>query len=67
LTIPFEFTLPPDNIFGIIDPSALGPYKAVADGYWVALRPLSVGNHEISFSASHPGLNVDVTYHITAQ
>jgi hypothetical protein len=68
LTIPFEFTLPPDNIFGITDPSALGPYKAIADGYWVALKPLSVGNHEISFSASHPdGTNIDVTYHITVQ
>jgi hypothetical protein len=67
LTIPFEFTLPPDIIFGITDPSALGPYEAVADGYWVALRPLSVGNHEISFSASHPDLNVDVTYYITVQ
>ena len=68
LTIPFEFTLPPDNIFGIMDSSLLGPWEAVADGYWVALRPLSVGNHEISFSASHPdGVNIDVTYHITVQ
>jgi hypothetical protein len=64
LTIPFEFTLPPDNIYGA---DFLGPYNVVADGYWVALRPLSVGNHEISFSASHPGLNIDVTYHITVQ
>jgi hypothetical protein len=66
LTIPFEFTLPPDNIYGLTDP-LLGPWEAVADGYWVALRPLSVGNHEISFSASQPSLNVDVTYHIAVQ
>ena len=66
LTIPFEFTLPPDNIFGITNPPDLGPYKAIADGYWVALAPLTVGTHEISFSASHPGgPNIDVTYHIT--
>jgi hypothetical protein len=69
LTIPFEFTLPPDNIFGITNPPDLGPYKAIADGYWVALKPLSVGNHEISFSARNHqnGLNIDVTYHITVQ
>jgi hypothetical protein len=68
LTIHFEFTLPPDNIFGITNPPDLGPYKAIADGYWVAFKPLTVGNHEISFSASHPdGLNIDVTYHTTVQ
>jgi hypothetical protein len=68
LTIPFEFTLPHNNIFGITNSSLLGPYNAVADGYWVALRPLTVGTHEISFSSSHPdGPNIDVTYHITVQ
>ena len=68
LTLPFEFTLPPDNIFGITNPPDLGPYEAIVDGYWVALRPLSVGTHEISFSSSHPdGPNIDVTYHITVQ
>ena len=66
LTLPFEFTLPPNNIFGPETP--LGPYKAISDGYWVALRPLTVGTHEISFSSSHPdGPNIDVTYHITVQ
>lgn len=68
LTIPFGFTLPPNNIFGITNPPDFGPYKAIADGYWVALRPLSIGTHEISFSSSHPdGPNIDVTYHIKVQ
>jgi hypothetical protein len=61
LTRIFEFTLPADNIFGVSD---LGPYQAISDGYWVGLNPLKPGNHEITFSANHPGGNIDVTYHI---
>ena len=66
LTTIFGFTLPADNIF---DQSGinLGPYTAIADGYWVGLNPLRVGNHEISFSANHPSGNIDVTYHIKVQ
>jgi hypothetical protein len=67
LTIPFGFTLPQNNIFGLTKPSDLGPYTAIADGYWVGLNPLSVGTHEISFSADHPSGNIDVTYHLKVQ
>jgi len=67
LTRIFGFTLPADNIFGITNPPDLGPYTAIADGYWVGLNPLKAGNHEISFSADHPSGNIDVTYHIKVQ
>jgi hypothetical protein len=57
----FQLKIPQD-VFGI--PS--GKYTAVADGYWVALKPLNVGEHTIHFAGSIPGqLEVDVTYHIT--
>lgn len=41
------------------------PRDAVADGYWILLAPLRKGAHVIEFSSSQPGLNVDVTYHLT--
>ena len=64
LTRIFEFTLPENNLFGT---DVLGPYTAISDGYWVALKPLKVGNHEISISANHPSGNIDITYHIKVQ
>jgi hypothetical protein len=64
----FKFTLGEDNIFG---PGAAGTYISVSDGYWVPLKPLKPGNHEISFSADGPpppdASRIDVTYHITVQ
>jgi hypothetical protein len=65
---PFLFTLGDDNIFK----APAGTYRALSDGYWVALKPLSVGEHEISFSGEgvdplgNP-FSVDVTYHITVK
>jgi hypothetical protein len=46
----FTFDYPDENIFGIPD----GPEKAksVSDGYWILLRPLSAGQHTLSFSGS---------------
>ncbi len=45
------------------------PYvrTAVADGYWLILRPLSAGEHVIHFTANSPntGFALDVTYNIT--
>jgi hypothetical protein len=61
----FRFTLGEDNIFG---PEFAGTYISVSDGYWVPLKPLKAGNHEISFSADGPdGFRIDVTYHIKVQ
>jgi hypothetical protein len=43
----FSFKFPPNNIFG----AAAGDSQSVADGYYVFLKPLPVGKHEISFKA----------------
>jgi len=62
-----ECTLPNDNIFGIpFDPV---PHECVADGYWVLLPPLSVGNHTIHFTGgiASAGFSLDVTYQITVR
>lgn len=43
----FEVTLPEGNIFGL-DPGTYGP-PAVADGWWLLMEPLAVGEHVIRF------------------
>jgi hypothetical protein len=43
----FNFIFPTNNIFG----AAAGDSQSVADGYYVFLKPLPVGKHEISFKA----------------
>ena len=40
---PFETFVIPDNIFNVTP----GQTTAVSDGYWIFLRPLSIGMHEI--------------------
>jgi hypothetical protein len=49
----FGLTLPNNNVFG----KSAGPTKAVSDGYWLILSPLSPGSHDIRFS----GTMVDFT------
>ncbi len=62
----FSFNIDPElnEVFGY--PSAY-VRTAVADGYWVFLKPLPLGRHTIHFSARNPGQNfsLDVTYRIT--
>jgi len=43
---PFNFTLPQDNILGL---PANVTTRAIADGNWVFLKPLSPGSHKITF------------------
>jgi len=43
----FTFTLPQDDLFG----APPGPTRAIADGYWIMLAPLSPGKHTVSFHA----------------
>ena len=43
----FDTNLPENPIFG-----KPGPTRAVSDGYWVILEPLSPGKHDIHFKAS---------------
>jgi hypothetical protein len=41
---------------------------SVSDGYWVAIKPLPVGQHTLSFSASLPGIiNINMLYHLNVQ
>lgn len=49
----FMFTLPPDNVLGILDPDP-NPSPSVSDGFWVLLAPLSVGVHTIEFHGIAP-------------
>jgi hypothetical protein len=44
----FNLTIPKDNAMGIPP----GFTQAISDGFWVLLKPLPVGKHEIHFSGS---------------
>jgi len=60
----FNVTLPEGNLLGL-PAGTYGPH--VADGYWLLLTPLSVGQHTIVVHAVNPTFGIDytVTYHIT--
>lgn len=68
----FSYVLPNDNVdqFFFNDLSLKGRVSpVVADGYYVLLKPLSPGQHTITFGGTTPGgslgpLNVNVTYTI---
>jgi hypothetical protein len=65
----FNFTFPRDNVYGVAE----GLTQAVSDGFWVFLKPLSPGKHEIHFSGVSQGFTatsnlnfaIDVKYHLT--
>jgi hypothetical protein len=70
-SVPFSIALPPDNLLGIdIKESPHGIYSPVVDdGFYVMLKPLSVGQHTIHIfghkqsTASSPGeFSQDITY-----
>lgn len=44
----FNVTIPTENVLGLQP----GTTQAVSDGYWVLLKPLPVGKHQINFSGS---------------
>jgi hypothetical protein len=60
----FEVDLPPSNILD----SPPGRTRAVSDGYWIILKPLSPGTHELRFGASGSfrdrHFSTDITYHL---
>jgi len=62
----FNLTLPENNVVS----ATPGTTKAISDGYWVFVKPLPIGNHDIDFSASiiDPGgvnnYNTQVKYHL---
>ena len=60
----------PKNSFAVTD----GGYKpglrkiSVADGYWVMLEPLAVGEHTLHFTgATSFPFSLDVTYHLNVK
>lgn len=59
---PFDVKYPEDNMFGA--PS--GTTRAVSDGYWIFLKPLPKGKHEIYFmgSCNTDALRTEVHYHV---
>jgi hypothetical protein len=62
---PFEITLPEGNVIG----APAGKTKSKSDGYWVFLKPLPVGRHEIHFFSTcrTDALWVEARYHLTVR
>jgi hypothetical protein len=57
-----------------MDPCVIGaPQPGVADGYWIMLAPLKVGQHTLHFTGTEEfpewdwAFTVDVTYYLTVQ
>lgn len=67
----FHFTLPENNFLGAPAGSCIPSggscvdNLAVSDGFYLLLRPLSVGAHTIHFHASVPGFTLDIVYELT--
>ena len=72
----FDVTLPEENLFSLVGDVPPGTYSpAVADGFYVMLKPLKVGDHTVHISAVMPGIkdydacadpmSLDVTYTLT--
>lgn len=56
----FDLSVAKDNIFNV--PS--GPTQAVADGYWIFLKPLPMGKYMIHVKGEQPFYRSEVTYEI---
>ena len=68
----FKTKVAVDNPFG--EPPEASAKTAFADGYWVLLKPLSVGDHVLHFKATFdlsslglPDFTTEVTYHLTIE
>jgi hypothetical protein len=64
---PFAVCYPENSVVGL---PAGRYFPMVADGYWLMLKPLARGTHEIRFHVRYPGLTYDpyeytVIHHIT--
>jgi hypothetical protein len=65
----FSFTGGAPSVFGSwpVAPHYEGYHEtAFADGYWVMLKPLSAGLHDLHFKAGNPPW-LEVTYHLNVQ
>jgi hypothetical protein len=47
-TAPFDFAFPKNNIYGVKE----GPSRGVGDGYWIFLKPMKPGPHNIKTCGS---------------
>jgi len=61
----FDLTYPENNVFEL----SSGTSRAISDGYWVFLKPLSPGMHNIHVagSCSSGKTQVDVTWHLNVK
>jgi hypothetical protein len=56
------------SLQSVFDPCITGSQqKAVSDGYWLLLNPLSPGHHTLQFGGSFAGFSQSVTYNLTVQ
>jgi hypothetical protein len=60
-SIPWPYAFRPGNIFGLDWICA----PAVDFGYYVMVKPLSPGKHEIRFKGAFPGFQTDTIYELT--
>ena len=59
----FKVILPANNVFGLPDGFHLDP--SVDAGYYLVVKPLTLGEHTIHFTGSNGGFSSDITYFIT--
>jgi hypothetical protein len=59
----FDVQLQEGNLLG----APAGTYRALADGFWVTLPPLSEGEHTIHVVMTSSGFSQDITYHLTVE
>jgi hypothetical protein len=56
----FNLDLVEDNIWDVKS----GPTEVAADGFWVFLKPLTVGKHTVSFQGIEPNFKTKVSYEV---
>lgn len=65
-SVPFDIALPPN---GLLDPGICPPFgicsPVVDDGFYVMLKPLSIGEHTIHIFGKSGEFKQDITYVIT--
>jgi hypothetical protein len=59
----FDVQLQEGNLLG----APAGTYRALADGFWVTLPPLSEGEHTIHIVMTSSGFSQDITYKLTVE
>jgi hypothetical protein len=60
----FTFALPPDDVLGLNTGDSVVTSPSVADGYWIMLKPLSPGEHTLTFHGEAGEFTLSITYHL---